>query len=280
MGLSMLRTDKIHYETFQYNIGKAKALITIQDTLDKLVEGKFDLSQSFEKIGKGIFQETEEKIQINEELTKRMEERIKNNQKEIIDSIKSVEKIFESLQTIYESPLYQEAVVIVVSSFETYLKDTIVSLVTKNRSVEVKFFKELKDSLKYDKLQEYDYDWENLLGHLVVENFNFYDIQQIDELYTRILKIDSIFRNKSVKKRIQNFIKLRHLIVHKSGIVDNKFKNDTQTKVPLNVPYPVEKKYVLNMTSSISKVVEDIEKNIREKEFSKKEKGVGIEQIK
>lgn len=275
----MLRTDKIHYETFQYNIGKAKALITIQDTLDKLVEGEFNFSQFFEKAGKDIFQETEEKIQINEELTKRLEERIKNNQKEIKELIKSLEKIFESLQTVYERPLYQEAVVIVVSSFETYLKDTIVSLVTKNRSVEDKFFNELKDSLNYNKLRESGYDWENLLGHLVVENFNFYDAQQIDKLYTRILKIDSIFRNKSVKKRIQNFIKLRHLIVHKSGIVDNKFKNDTQTKVPLNVPYPVEKKYVLDMISSISKVVENIEKNIRENEFSKKEKGVGIEQI-
>jgi hypothetical protein len=276
----MLRTDKIHYETFQYNIGKAKALITIQDTLDKLVEGEFNFSQFFEKAGKDIFQETEEKIQINEDLRKRLEERIKNNQKEIKELIKSLEKIFESLQTVYERPLYQEAVVIVVSSFETYLKDTIVSLVTKNRSVEDKFFKELKDSLNYNKLRESGYDWENLLGHLVVENFNFYDAQQIDKLYTRILKIDSIFRNKSVKKRIQNFIKLRHLIVHKSGIVDNKFKNDTQTKVPLNVPYQVEKKYVLDMISSISKVVENIEKNIRENEFSKKEKGVGIEQIK
>jgi hypothetical protein len=276
----MLRTDKIHYETFQYNIGKAKALITIQDTLDKLVEGEFNFSQFFEKAGKDIFQETEEKIQINEDLRKRLEERIKNNQKEIKELIKSLEKIFESLQTVYERPLYQEAVVIVVSSFETYLKDTIVSLVTKNSSVEDKFFKELKDSLNYNKLRESGYDWENLLGHLVVENFNFYDAQQIDKLYTRILKIDSIFRNKSVKKRIQNFIKLRHLIVHKSGIVDNKFKNDTQTKVPLNVPYQVEKKYVLDMISSISKVVENIEKNIRENEFSKKEKGVGIEQIK
>ncbi len=275
----MLRTDKIHYETFQYNIGKAKALITIQDTLDKLVEGKFDLGKFFEKIGMDIFQETEKKIQINEELTKRMEERIENNQKEIIESIKSLEKIFESLQTIYESPLYQEAVVIVVSSFETYLKDTAVTLVTRNRSVENKFFSELKDSLNYTKLRESGYDWENLLGHLVVENFNFYDTQEIDKLYTRILKIDSIFRNRGMKKRIQNFIKLRHLIVHKMGIVDNKFKNDTQTKVPLNEPYPVEKKYVLDMISSISKVIEDIEKNIREKEFSKKEAGVSIEQI-
>ncbi|MFZ3383041.1 MAG: hypothetical protein WA144_03860 [Candidatus Methanoperedens sp.] len=275
----MLRTDRIHYETFEYNIGKAKALITIQDALDKLVEGKFNFSQIFEKVGKDIFQETEENIQINEELTKRMAERIKINQKEIKESIKSLERIFVSLQTVYERPLYQEAVVIIVSSFETYLKDTIVTLVAKNKSIEDKFYNELKDSLNYNKLRESGYDWEFLLGHLVVENFNFYDAQQIDKLYTRILKNDSIFRNKSVKKRIQNFIKLRHLIVHKSGIVDNKFKNDTQTKVPLNVPYPVEKKYVLDMISSISKVVEYIEKNIRENEFSKKEKGVGIEHI-
>ncbi len=266
----MLRTDRIHYETFEYNIGKAKALITIQDTLDKLVEGKFNFSQIFEKVGKDIFQETEEKIQINEELTKRMEERIKINQKEIKESIKSLEKIFESFQTVYERPLYQEAVVIIVSSFETYLKDTVVTLVAKNKAVEDKFFKELKDSLNYNKLRDSGYDWENLLGQLVVENFNFYDTQQIDKLYTRILKIDSVFRKKSVKKRIQNFIKLRHLIVHKSGIVDNKFKNDTQTKVPLNVAYP-----------TISKIVEDIEKNIRENEFSKKEKGRHIiEQVK
>ena len=154
------------------------------------------------------------------------------------------------------------------------------TLVAKNKSVEDKFYNELKDSLNYNKLRESDYDWENLLGYLVVENFSFYDTQQIDKLYTRILKIKSIFRNNSIKKRIQNFIKLRHLIVHKSGIVDNKFKNDTQTKVPLNVPYPVEKKYVLDMISSISKVVEDIEKNIRENDFLTKEKGVGIEQEK
>ncbi|KAB2940874.1 MAG: hypothetical protein MPEBLZ_00563 [Candidatus Methanoperedens nitroreducens] len=276
----MLRTDRIHYETFQYNIGKAKALITIQDTLDKLVEGKFNFSQIFEKLGKDILQETEGKIQINEELTKRMEERIKDKQKEIKESIKSLENIFESLQTVYERPLYQEAVVIIVGSFETYLKDTVVTLVAKNKSVEDKFYKELKDSLNYSKLRESGYDWENLLGHLVAEKFNFYDTQQINELYSRILKIDNIFKNKSVKKRIQNFIKLRHLIVHKSGIVDKKFKNETQTKVPLDVPYPVEKKYVLDMIRSISKVVEDIEKNIREKEFSKKEKGVGVEQTK
>ncbi|MDP3103841.1 MAG: hypothetical protein Q8M95_04455 [Candidatus Methanoperedens sp.] len=277
----MLRTDRIHYETFQYNIGKAKALITIQDALDKLVEGKLNFNKFFEKTGKDFFQETEKKIQINEEFTKRMEESIKTNQKEIKELMKSFAKIFESLQTVYERPLYQEAVVIIVSSFETYLKDTVVTLVAKNKSVEDKFFNELKDSLNYNKLRESGYDWENLLGYLVVENFSFYDTQQIDKLYTRILKIDSIFRNKSVKKRIQNFIKLRHLIVHKSGIVDNKFKNDTQTKVPLNVPYPVEKKYVLDMSSSISKVVEDIEKNICENESSKKEKGRQImEQVK
>lgn len=268
----MLRTDRIHYETFQYNIGKAKALITIQDTLDKLVEGKFNINQFFEKTGKDIFQETEENIQINAELTKRMEERIKINAKDIKALIKSLEKIFQSLQTVYEQPLYQEAVVIVVSSFETYLKDTVVTLVTKNKSVEGKFYNELKDSLNYTKLRESGYDWENLLGYLVVEKFSFYDTQQMDKLFTRILKIDTIFRNKGVDKKIQNFIKLRHLIVHKSGIVDNKFKKETQMKVPLNAPYPVEKKYVLDMISSISKVVEDIEKNIRENDFLTKKR--------
>ena len=273
----MLKTDKIHYDMFQHNIRRAKALITVQDTIDWLIDNDFNIqpmiNKFLEKLGipnlmPVISPKIEQAVTEDKEFTKKIEEIVKNfkvNQKDIKKMVMPIVRALESIEALYDHPLYYEAVVIIVGAFEIYLKETMVTLVSRNKSVEMKFYDMLKSKLSYDKLKEYDYDWEYILGYIIGENYNWFETQQMDNAYTKVLNIESIFQNKNVEKRIRNFIKLRHLIVHNAGIVDRKFQTETHTKVPIDQPYPVEKKYVLDMIGLIVKVVDGIETEIHGK---------------
>ena len=57
--------------------------------------------------------------------------------------------------------------------------------------------------------------------------------------------------------------KIRHLIVHNAGLVDQKFKKETRCRYKIDTVYPLTKKYVEDMIGSMFKVINKIEKEIK-----------------
>ena len=174
--------------------------------------------------------------------------------------------LFKSSEIIYERPLYYEAVVSVVTAFETYIRDTIIDLVSNNRIVEKRFSSTLMKKLNYEKIKDYNYEWDKIMGYIVSEEMKFFECNDIERNYREALGKNknsfSLFKNENQKKRIQNFLSLRHIIVHNGGIIDHKFKKETKSKYNLGEPYPVSKKYIINIIGSMKNIVEYIEELI------------------
>ncbi len=174
--------------------------------------------------------------------------------------------LFRSSEIISKKPLYYEAVVSAVTAFETYLKDTIINLITDNRKVEQRFFLELNDKLSYEKIKKYDYDYDKLMGYIVIENFDFFKLDKINSLYRKALSGQkdsfSIFQNENRRKRIEKFFKIRHLIVHNSGIVDHKYRKETNSKLKDGDSIQLTRKYILDIIGSMKKIVDNIENEI------------------
>lgn len=288
-----MKHKNIHYNFFQYTITRSKALIYLQDGIDILLESEGDFFSylsdkypktapffnSFKEFSMSIldnFKESAEssinRIELNEKELKKFEKRIKNavtqlKPEELERIFKPLINILESVQMIYDSPLYYDAIVTSVTAFETYLRDTLVDLISNNRKVENRFSQELQKDLNYEKIRYYDYDMENIMGYIVAEKISFYDLNEVDNGYRKIFGKTkgrfSIFESQNQKKRLRKFIKIRHLIVHNAGLVDQKFKKETRCRHPIDTVYPLTKKYVEDMIGSMLKVVNKIEKEIK-----------------
>lgn len=284
----MLRRGKEIYNAFQYSIERARALLDLQDGIDMLLKSNGDLISFAKKrspeastildaiemywklIGKLIEENLEKFVGAHEKQSQKLMKALEGFSSKKIQ--KSIEKAFkplivslEATSMIHRDPLYFEAVVTSVTAFETYLRDTLVNLISLNYDVEERFFKELKE-LSYEKVKDYWYDWDYILGFVAVENISFYNLDQVNNAFRKAFgkKKDSllIFKSKYQKKNLQNYLRLRHIIVHNQGKVDHKFIKETNSKYFIDEYYKIKEKYVKDMIGSMCKVVEKIEEEI------------------
>jgi len=284
-----LRIKKEIHDSFQYSIARARALLALQEGINLLLElqesedifaaiiKRFDGTVPFFDIVKeNIIEPMKQKmVEVTKDFqedrgykTKVEESASKLDVKGIEKAFKPLIEIIQSVSMVYEDPLYHEAIVSSVTAFETYLKDTIVYLVSNSKRVEARFTKTLNKKLSYEKIKYYGYEWDRLMGYIVADNIEFYKLNEVERAYREALgKKKSgrfkILSNDSQQKKLQNFIRLRHLIVHNGGFVDHKFRKETNCQYKVGDPYPLTKKYVESMIGTMIKVVDKIEEEIK-----------------
>jgi hypothetical protein len=285
----MLKHNEKIYDSFQYSIARAKALLALQDGIDIMLELNVDEGD--------IFQQLMGKIPVVSELTniiglpeimndvvnkmvegfesldesdveKRIDDYFATHSKEELEmEFSPLKEMIESLDMIYQKPLYHEAVTSAVNAFETYMRDTMIDLISKNEVIEKRFYPLLDNLVSYKKLKKYDYDPKRVLGHLVADTINFYNLNEVDKNYQKALgktKTNfTILGNEERKRVLQNFIYVRHLVVHNSGLVDAKFVKETGYKYKIGMSYPVRRRYVENTIDTIIKIIETIEMEIK-----------------
>jgi len=284
----MIKYDKSIYESFNHTMGRAQAMLKVQSGMNKfkeLISGEKSITEAFNDafpslaepieafndISQSVGEEVKENIDENK--YKKKIERVRDSfeevdQKQLEKEGKPLVDFFQSLDTLCKEPLYKEAVVTSVTGFETYLKDRLIDLVIKNRSIERKFSPQLKEGLNYEKVKKFNRDWEKLLGYVVLEGVgSFFDVNNIDKIYRRVFgkkKDDnfSFFSGDRQRKMLRNYIELRHIIVHNSGIVDHKFYDVTNGRYKLDEPFLIKSRYVKTMIGSMKKVIDKIESEI------------------
>ncbi len=252
------------FDWFRHSLLRAWTLLVLQDVLTDIGGDKngleyeetnedkstaLEIMKSMEEFPKEIERNKEKIKKKIEEMDKEDREKIYEILMKFSEGLEHLIKIAISLKMVKESPLYPEAVVSGVTTFETFLKDSIVSLVSEHPEIEKRFTPELKEWVTYDKLKEFDYDREKTIGLIVADKINFYDMEEVDEYFRRAfgkkdVKRWSIFPSKKSRQKIQNYIYLRHLIVHKGGIVDSKFKKNTHCKEEIGEEYVIESDYI------------------------------------
>jgi len=283
------------FEAFRHSIVRAWALLALQDSLEELAAWTEEEGGSFfgmlgkrSPLGlKEIFNIIDETMKsVLPEVEKRMEEELQKKKDEINKHSKKIKDISEddlteafrplieficAMREVLVDPLYYDAVVSAVTAFETYLKDTLVLLISHNKQIEGRFYKELQEGITYDKIKTYDYDWDSILGYVVADNIRFHDLDNVDETFKKAFnktqKRWSIFRNKKAKQKIQQFIEVRHLIVHNAGFVDHHFKKKTGCELDIYEPYPLEREEIEAIMLEMLKTAEKIEKTIKEHEY-------------
>jgi len=279
----MLNYDDKIYDAFIESINRAKAMLIIQESMDTFygyVNGEKDF---FEYLGEkypnsrpmldiifnmvSLVKTTSLMEEKNlEEMGKQTEVAFSGfDERDFIRMFKPLISFLESLETISEDPLNKEAIVTSVTAFEAYLKDRLIDLVSNNKDIEKRFTDELKKGLTYDKVKEYNRDWGNILGYVVSENVgSFFNVNDVEKTYKRVLgKVGddnySLYKSDNQKKLLRNYIELRHIIVHNSGIVDHKFKKITNSKYKTGELFEIKKKYVETMIGVMENIVNNIE---------------------
>lgn len=136
--------------------------------------------------------------------------------------------------------LQQQGIVLLWGAFEILAKDAFIIYVDKN-PISIKSLQENPSTKNRFELQkftseiliEHEFDLSNNMGKVIGRNQDFSDIVTIKETYDTLFPDSVSERNILREKDLWNLSQKRHLIVHRRGIVDQKFLN--KTGLELNV---------------------------------------------
>lgn len=149
----------------------------------------------------------------------------------------------------------EQSLVSVISASEIYLRDKLEYEIQNNKNILYKLSKvDKEEGIKNNKEEGIKIDLNRILdvglnetyntldltdniGLLLVENKDFQNLDNVQRLYAKAFESNGskfqLFGEKEFKKNLEKIFKIRHLITHKGGIVDQKFqkfliKNDSK----------------------------------------------------
>lgn len=273
----MTKIEKNPYENFQNSVKKVKAVMYAQKHLNSfLVVGKSPEELSFIKSLEEAMKFINGILKLD--FTSLVESHYKEHENEIMERAEQLgeEKIIETFKPFYEpiieavenmgllvdQVLLQQVIVMNVTTFETYLKDTAISLIDNNPKIRQKFAQEITKKLDYKTVEEHELNLKMIIGQLIVQDWNFQYTQDTKKLYKRILGINNIYQNRKTEDKYKHLFEIRHIIIHNSGRVDSRFKKVTKTKKEIGELYKLRQDYVFRMLPLVDEVVNYIEKRM------------------
>ena len=150
--------------------------------------------------------------------------------KNIIENgIKSLENIKEESMKEQFSVIYSQMCVLAVSSVEAILKDYFVDSFNDKTDINIenKKLNEIKVTIR--DIIDNELNFDNKLGALILERDkpNFQDLKSIlnnfKNYFNKEIELES-----NLQKKLCFYLEVRHLLVHKGGVVDKKFINSTE----------------------------------------------------
>lgn len=246
-----LKYSKMPLKNFNRNVQKAQAFLRIYTVLDNLQKGKYNrLFNQLSKIGENITP------QIQTQIKKRF-----NNDKEFkvffeVESKKAfsmfrkhetgIKTFLESIHLAKEEILLEHALVLTISAFEIFTKDSAIILVNRNIDTHDKFEKDIKKKLDYTALKMNRYNFSGSIGNLLWDEQTFFNVGTICSIFSKIISIDEnkISPSSLCKNKVHKYLELRHLIIHRNSIIDKKLYESTGIRKKLGIRYPLTKKEV------------------------------------
>ena len=150
--------------------------------------------------------------------------------KNIIENgIKSLENIKEESMKEQFSVIYSQMCVLAVSALEAMLKEYFVDSFNNKTDINIenKKLNEIKVTIR--DIIDNELNFDNKLGALILERDkpNFQDLKSIlnnfKNYFNKEIELES-----DLRKRLCFYLEVRHLLVHKGGVVDKKFINSTK----------------------------------------------------
>jgi len=117
--------------------------------------------------------------------------------------------------------LRKQAFISIVCYFDAFLRDFCTEFININ-------YHQIEDNeirIKWNDLKKGDFKFENIVGELYIncKGINFLDLKSIKRDFALLgIKIDGIL-TKTEEEDLVYYQNLRHIFIHKGGIVDNKF---------------------------------------------------------
>jgi hypothetical protein len=273
----MVRASKLPFKNFEYNIQRATALAHLDGYLEDILQnegkrtiGAFlnipqELMQSFkiDKLMREFEKRLEEhfKAEYDRKGKQHFEDIAKDLARRLKPKIEKIAEIFEDLGLIMDQTLLEQALVVAVSAFEVYLKEIVVSIVTLNKSVRKRFHQEIDAELSLAKLQEYKEDAKRTQGEIVADRVRL-DTGSIKRIFKKLIENENIFGNLKTERKVQKIFEKRHIIIHRAGTIDPKYKKVTKYKGAIDKQIKISRGYVLRSITLLKEVVNRIEASI------------------
>ena len=274
----MVRASKLPYQNFDYNLRRAKALAHLDGYLEDLFlhQGRGTIGAflnlpaelmkitGMDELLKGVEKDFE--IRAKEHFQARYDsETIKKEGQEIGRRLKphinKLSQIFEDLNLVMSSTLTEQALVLAVSAFEVYLREITASIVALNPSVRRKFHQEIEEGLTRTKLEEYEEDAKRTQGEIVAELVRL-DPNRLRSMLRKLLGIENMFAETKVEKKFGKILECRHIVIHRAGLIDPKFKKVTKFKGAIDSKVKISRRYVLQSISLLERLAKRVEMGI------------------
>ncbi len=234
------------YDIFLSNISRAKALLEVQNLIDIMIQDKKTLQDY-----------------IN---TKSFDEE-KTTILSFYNSISALSEAFKTSEISFEHPLYHDAVVSAVTSFEAYLKNRLIELMLNDGKIAKKINRKYQKEIDFEVIKKLNINKYTIGEILSIHRFSFFKMSKVDQAFKRVLDERSdrftIFVCEKQKKNLKNFIELRHLIIHKGGVVDALFIRKTKCPFEVGNIYDASREYIVKNIGELKSVVDNIERLIR-----------------
>jgi len=269
-----VRASKLPYDNFEYNIRRAQALARLDGYLEDILcnEGKrsigvfLDVSREMmQTVGMNdLMKEIEKTMQVHfkAELELRGKEHFEKMGKEMARRLKPrIEKIsemFQDLGLVMDQTLLEQALVVAVSAFEVYLREIAVSVITLNPRIRKRFHQEIEHALSLSKLEEYKEDAKRAQGEIVADLVRL-DTGRIKSFLKRLVEIDNIFGDRQTEEKIRKIFEHRHIVIHRAGLIDPKFKKITKHKGAIDRQIEISRRYVLESIRILQTIADRVE---------------------
>lgn len=168
-------------------------------------------------------------VQCLEKVINESKKLVHNDKKVIQNNIDSLENIKEESMKEQFSVIYSQMCVLAVSSLEAILKDYFVDSFNNKTDINIenKKLNEIKVTIR--DIIDNELNFDNKLGSLILERDkpNFQDLKSIlsnfKNYFNKEIKLES-----DLQKKLCFYLEIRHLLVHKGGVVDKRFINSTK----------------------------------------------------
>lgn len=271
-----MRASKLPFRNFDYNIRCAEALARLDGYLEDLLynEGKGTLGALFE-MPKEFMQvlgmdrimrkiEGTMKIELEAEIQQKGKEHyeriVKDYVKQLKPRLQKIVRMFEDLGLVMDQTLLEQALVAAVSAFEVYLKELTVSVIMLNANIRKKFRGEIK-TIDVSKLEEYKQDAKRVQGEIVAELIRL-DAQSMKGFLKRLIGLENVFADHATESKVRKIFEIRHIIIHRAGFTDPKFKKATRFKGSIDTQIKLGRKYVLSSIRTLKGLTKRIETHI------------------
>lgn len=276
-----MRASKLPFRNFEYNIRTAEALARLdgyledllhrkgKDTLQPLFEIPSEMMRTFgmDKVMNRIMNEIAKSMK--KELQSEFEQKGKEYYeraaqdylKRLEPRLQKIADMFEDLGLLMDQTLLEQALVAAVSAFEVYLRELAVSVIMLNLGIRRKFHDEINKMIDAGKLEEYNQDAKRAQGEIVADLFRL-DTNRIRSLLKRLIGLDNVFASKQTELKVRKIFETRHIIIHRGGLTDPKFKKVTKFRGRIGKQIKISRKYVLSSIRVLRELSQEIETHI------------------